>query len=103
MPDITCSGPGPHIPASGVLGVSSKPNLDARCSSPSCVQQPDPRHANEAGIRSKAEQALAANATFLAIGTPTAAQTSAQVQRLTRECNAIIRLVLALHDDSGGT
>lgn len=48
----------------------------------------------EQAIRSKAIQALQANAAFLAKPTPTNAEVVAQVKLLTRECNALIRLVL---------
>jgi len=47
-----------------------------------------------ADINTKARQALTANATFLAVAAPTNAQTLAQVQRLTRECSALIRLLI---------
>lgn len=46
-------------------------------------------------LHTKARQALTDNATFLAIATPTAAQVAAQVKRLTRQQNAVIRLLLA--------
>ena len=49
---------------------------------------------NAESLRAKASAALTANATFLAIASPTNAQTLAQVQRLTRECTALIRLLI---------
>lgn len=51
----------------------------------------------------KARQALAANATFLALPSPTNAQVVAQVQRLTRECTALIKLMLDDLADTAGT
>lgn len=56
---------------------------------------------NEQQIRDKARQALASNASFLALATPTNAQTVAQVRALTRQTNALLRLYLdALNDVS---
>lgn len=45
-------------------------------------------------LRQQASQALAANRAFLAIATPTNAQTLAQVKALTRQNTGIIRLAL---------
>ena len=50
---------------------------------------------NTATIVSKANAALAANATFLGLASPTNPQVLAQVQLLTREVNALIRLFLS--------
>jgi hypothetical protein len=61
------------------------------------------RDANITAIRDKARQALAANDTFLALSNPNNAQTLAQVQRLTRECSALIRLVIGAVDTTDGT
>lgn len=58
---------------------------------------------NEATIRQQADAALVANATYLALASPSAAQNAAQVQRLTKECNALIRLVIGKLDSVAGT
>jgi hypothetical protein len=59
--------------------------------------------ANVADLQSKAQNAIDANSTFLAIASPTNAQAVAQIQRLTRENTAIIRLLLGLLDSTAGT
>lgn len=58
---------------------------------------------NAADLRDKATTALATNVTYLAIASPTNAQVAAQVKVLTRECSALIRLLLNQTDDTSGT
>lgn len=58
---------------------------------------------NEVTIRANAATAIAANATYLAIGSPSAAQVAAQVTRLTRECSGVIRLLLGVFDSTSDT
>jgi len=62
-----------------------------------------PGQVNETTMRNRVAVALTANATYLALATPTNAQTTAQVQRLTRECSALIRLLVGLLDTTDGT
>lgn len=61
--------------------------------------KPGTAGANQQAVRDKAHAALAANAAFLAIASPTNAQAVAQVQLLTREVNAIIRLLVTQQFD----
>lgn len=56
------------------------------------------RHANESTIRQQAGDAIAANKAFLAIASPTNAQTLAQVKALTRQQNGLIRLGIQSFD-----
>lgn len=54
-------------------------------------------------LRGKAAQALTVNAAFLALSSPSNPQVVTQVQRLTRETNALIRLLLQQLDDTSDT
>lgn len=63
----------------------------------------DTGEANRATLRDKANTALTTNATYLAITSPNAAQNTAQAKALTRQVNAIIKLMLGLLDDLNGT
>lgn len=102
--NITCGGPGPHVPASGILGTSDRPQTaDVRCSSAACVKPVDITVTNRDTLTSKATAALAANVTFLAIASPSTAQVTAQVKALTRQVDALIKLQLSLLDDTTGT
>lgn len=52
----------------------------------------------DATLRQQAQQALGANRTYIGLASPTAAQTAAQVKALSRQNNALIRLLLGLLD-----
>lgn len=60
----------------------------------------DPVQVNRATLVDRATQALATNATFLALASPTNAQTLAQVRSLTRQTSALIRLLLGRLDST---
>lgn len=53
-----------------------------------------PEEANRNTLEGRAAQALAANKTYLALGSPTNAQNLAQIRLLTQECSALIRILL---------
>lgn len=101
--NIICDGPGPHQPANGLLGQSDVPVTGMRCSAPACQATTSPSLVNQATITQRAQAALATNTTYLAIPTPSNAQIAAQVQALTKECSALIRLLLGLLDSTAGT
>lgn len=61
------------------------------------------RSINKEALLSKAEQALSTNATFLAIASPTNAQTLAQVKALTKQINALIKLAVNDLNSQDGT
>lgn len=54
-------------------------------------------------LLAKAKNALAGNATFLAIASPTAAQVATQTKALTRQVDALIKIVANDLADTSGT
>lgn len=79
--------------------------IAAHVADPAWVDPSDTDAVNERTLRDRATQALQANADFLALAlaSPTNAQTLAQVKTLTRECSALIRLLLRKLDTTAGT
>lgn len=64
---------------------------------------PGGREDNRRSIVGKVAAALDANQTYLNRNNPTAAQTTAQVQGLTRQVNGLIRLLVEQLDNTQGT
>jgi hypothetical protein len=58
---------------------------------------------NREALIAKARQALNANATYLALASPTNAQNLAQIRLLTREATALIRLTIGALETTDGT
>lgn len=58
---------------------------------------------NAATLQSRMSAAIAANNTYLGLATPTAVQQTAQIARLTKECNALIKMALNQLSDTTGT
>lgn len=94
MPQLVCDGPGPHVPASGVLGDGPAGSAGMRCSAVACVPVRDLSVRNQETLEDRLRTFRTRNNEFLALAAPTAAQRNAQVARLTREANALIRIVL---------
>lgn len=61
----------------------------------------DPTKVTRRTLEDRATQALDANRAFLALQSPTNAQTLAQVRSLTRQNTALIRLLLGRLDATG--
>lgn len=59
---------------------------------------PVDKDGNRRTLEERAQQALAVNAAYLALATPTQAQAGAQVKALTRQVQALIRLQLGQLD-----
>lgn len=78
----------------GVLAFTDGPLTPAQVAAiPACTTD-----ANQATLRSRAATALATNATYEAIASPTAAQQAAQIKALTRQSSGVIRLLLGQFD-----
>lgn len=60
--------------------------------------QTTPEADNYDSILASARSALAANRTYVALASPTTAQTTAQVKALSRQVNGLIRVLLASFD-----
>lgn len=105
MTAITCLGPGPHYGrADGYLGDGLTGTV-ASCGAVTCAPTyvPTVDRVNADALRVKLQNALTANAAYLALVTPTNADVVAQVRLLTRECNGIMRMVGNWLDTTTGT
>lgn len=100
---ITCDGPGPHDPPDGIVGWSSVAGVHQRCRATVCQPGELGSVVNLRTLEGRVPDALAANTTFLGRATPSNAQVLAQVQLLTREVNALIRILWARLDNIDDT
>ncbi len=62
-----------------------------------------PEDLNRDDLTSRAALALTTNAAFLAIAAPSNAQNATQIKALTRQVNALIRLVVGRLEETAGT
>lgn len=85
--------PEPLTPATVRAAIAADVALDAAAAAAQAILD-----GNGETLRSRAKAALAVNATFLAITNPTAAQVATQAKALTRQVDALIRLVGAFLD-----
>ena len=105
--------PKPHTPRPGVCLFSSVAGWsglyedDGTLTPAAWASDPifalDVQLGNDASLRSLAIQALASNATYVALAAPSTAQNTAQIKLLTREVSALIRLFLQQLDSLTGT
>lgn len=87
-----------------VLTAAEQADFDARlAAAPALAAAAAARQANGLTLQQRAQAALARNATYLALPTPTLVDQAAQVASLTRECSALIRLLLGVLDSTAGT
>lgn len=108
---ITCDSPlhGTRSKESdwqSTLGTSDRRTFGYKCAACVRLDAPTPQvvaETNRAALIDKATQALANNVAFLAVANPSPIQIAAQTKALTRECSAIIRLLLGALDDTSGT
>lgn len=84
----------------------TRPMTPAEIAEFAAIEASDGVNANETALQTRLRAFRARNNEFLALTAPTAAQRNAQVARLTREANALIRLALrdlANIDDANGS
>lgn len=74
--------------------VESRPLTADEVSAFARVAQGSVKAENQRTLEDRLRRLLALNTEFLALAAPTAAQQNTQVERLTRECSALIRLAL---------
>jgi hypothetical protein len=96
---LAWDGVQPYNPGAGMQLMLTDAAIQASYSFP----PPDPTVTNQQTLLQKAGNALANNATYLGLGTPTNAQVVAQVAALTRQVNALIRLTIGQLDSTSGT
>lgn len=90
----------PETTTTAAIATAAAPIIAAETT---IVQAETLKIANRDSVFAKARTALTANATFLAIASPSAAQVAAQVKLLTRESNGLIRSLLNQFDDVSDT
>lgn len=86
------------LTVTGSNGTSVRPLTDPEFAEYTTVAQSRAAEANRDTIETQAAAALAANAAFIALASPSAAQNAAQIKALTRQVNKLIRLVLGRLD-----